>query len=89
MNLLDFPDKNKPSSKNFQEFIVEVSKLEAIEFLGLTKIFKISLVDEGGNPRDFELLLSDVLDGYLKIGRKQRRELLKVLKLSNLQKIQQ
>lgn len=89
MNLLDFPDKNKPSSKNFQEFIVEVSKLEAIEFLGLTKIFKISLVDEGGNPRDFELLLSEVLDGYLKIGRKQRRELLKVLKLSNLQKIQQ
>lgn len=89
MNLLDFPDKNKPSSKNFQEFIVEVSKLEAIEFLGLTKIFKISLVDEGGNPREFELLLSDVLDGYLKIGRKQRRELLKVLKLSNLQKIQQ
>ena len=89
MNLLDFPDKNKPSSKNFQEFIVEVSKLEAIEFLGLTKIFKISLVDGGGNPREFELLLSDVLDGYLKIGRKQRRELLKVLKLSNLQKIQQ
>lgn len=89
MNLLDFPDKNKPSSKNFQEFIIEVSKLEAIEFLGLTKIFKISLVDEGGNPRDFELLLSEVLDGYLKIGRKQRRELLKVLKLSNLQKIQQ
>ena len=89
MNLLDFPDKNKPSSKNFQEFIIEVSKLEAIEFLGLTKIFKISLVDEGGNPREFELLLSDVLDGYLKIGRKQRRELLKVLKLSNLQKIQQ
>ena len=88
MNLLDFPEKNKPSKKNFQEFITEVSKLEAIEFLGLTKIFKVPLIKENNEPRPFEELLSDVLDGYLKIGRKQRREILKVLKLSNLQKIQ-
>jgi hypothetical protein len=72
--------KDSTSEKSFSEFVNLVSLLEPIEFLGLTKIFCVKLLNEDLTQRDFEELLSDVLDGYLKVGCDQRRQVLKVLR---------
>lgn len=72
--------KDSTSEKSFSEFVNLVSLLEPIEFLGLTKIFCVKLLNEDLTQRDFEELLSDVLDGYLEVGRDQRRQVLKVLR---------
>jgi hypothetical protein len=82
-------DKNI-SEKDFQKFLLQVSKLDALEFLGLVRIFNIEIFkdDEKKTPREFEELLSDVLDMYVKLDRKQRRTIMKTIKLSNLGKIE-
>lgn len=68
------------TSKTFDEFVRIIPKLEAIEFLGLTKILCVDLVDEEGHDRDFADLLDDVLNQFEKCGRPQRREILCMLR---------
>lgn len=82
--------ESRPSEKNLQKFILQVSKLEAIEFLGLLKIFNIDIVnnDEEKTPKKFEELLSEVIDKYIMLSRTQRRNIMKIIKLSNLGKIE-
>lgn len=82
--------ESRPSEKNLQNFILQVSKLEAIEFLGLLKIFNIDIVnnDEEKTPKKFEELLSEVIDKYIMLSRTQRRNIMKIIKLSNLGKIE-
>ena len=79
-----------PSEKNLEKFMLEISKLEPIEFLGLTKIFNIDLFDdkEEKNPREFEIILSEILDKYISLSRKQRRTIMKLIKSANLGKIE-
>ena len=75
-----YPVKQKDHSRSFEEFLTLVSKLEAIEFLGLTKILCVPLLDDENHERDFADLLDDVLDGFSKCGRPQRREILRALR---------
>lgn len=79
----------RPSTLDIEKFILEVSKLEPIEFFGLTKIFNINLVEEDDKktPRKFEIVLSEILDKYIRLSRKQRRTILKMIKSANLGKI--
>ena len=79
----------RPSTIDIEKFILEVSKLEPIEFFGLTKIFNINLVEEDDKktPRKFEIVLSEILDNYIRLSRKQRRTILKMIKSANLGKI--
>ena len=79
----------RPSTIDIEKFILEVSKLEPIEFFGLTKIFNINLVEEDDKktPRKFEIVLSEILDKYIRLSRKQRRTILKMIKSANLGKI--
>ena len=79
-----------PSEKNLEKFMLEISKLEPIEFLGLTKIFNIDLFsdEEEKNPREFEIILSEILDKYISLSRKQRRTIMKLVKSANLGKIE-
>lgn len=79
----------RPSTIDIEKFILEVSKLESIEFFGLTKIFNINLVEEDDKktPRKFEIVLSEILDKYIRLSRKQRRTILKMIKSANLGKI--
>lgn len=87
----------RPSDKNFREFALAVSKLEAIEFMGLVKILGVGLFDKNENeeeepklkPRDFEQVYSEILDKYICLGRKDRREVMKVVKLTNLGRIEE
>ena len=78
-----------PSEGDLRKFMMEVSKLEAIEFMGLTKIFNVSLFEgEDNKPRNFETVLSEILDKYISLSRTQRRNIMKIIKSANLGKIQ-
>lgn len=77
------------SPQDIEKFMMEISKLEPIEFLGLTKIFNIGLFEdeEGKKVREFEILFSEIIDKYISLSRKQRRTIMKLIKSANLGKI--
>lgn len=75
--------REQVSPKTFTLFIKEVSKLEAIEFIGLAKILCVPILDKKGNEKNFEEILSEVLDKFLIIGRKQRKEIFKLIRIAN------
>ena len=82
-------DKQVPSERDFNKFLLEISKLNAVEFLGVAKIFNIELFeDEDKKSRPFEVILSEILDKYISLSRRQRRTIMKTIKLANLGKIE-
>ena len=77
-----------PSEGDLRKFMLEVSKLETIEFMGLTKIFNVELFEgEDKAPRNFETVLSEILDKYISLSRTQRRNIMKIIKSANPGKI--
>lgn len=81
---------NRPTPKDLEKFMLEISKLDAMEFLGLAKIFNIGLVEdnEEKTARKFETVLSEILDKYITLSRRQRRTIMKLIKSANLGKIE-
>lgn len=79
----------RPSPQDLEKLMLEISKLEPIEFLGVAKIFNIELFEDGKDkkPRNFEIVLSEILDKYISLSRKQRRTIMKLIKSANLGKI--
>lgn len=79
----------RPSEKDLEKFMLEISKLEPMEFLGLAKIFNIDLFEdeEKKTARKFETVFSEILDKYINLSRKQRRTIMKLIKSANLGKI--
>ena len=77
-----------PSERDFQNFILIVSKLEPMEFMGLVRIFNIDIFEDNAEktPKTFEQILSEVLDAYVKASRLQRRNLMKILKAATRKK---
>ena len=75
-------NKNKVSSKIVINFLELVTQLEPIEFVGLSKILCVPLVNQKNEPREFEDILSDMIDKFISTGRKQRKDIIKVLKQS-------
>ena len=75
-------NKNKVSSKIVINFLELVTQLEPIEFVGLSKILCVPLVNQKNEPREFEDILSDMIDKFISTGRKQRKDSIKVLKQS-------
>lgn len=81
---MDFNIKeSRVSSKTFLSFIEEVSKLSEVEFIGLSKILCVPILDKEENERPFEDILSDMMDKFLLVKRSKRKEILKMLKDSN------
>lgn len=72
-------------SKTSGEFLSLLQQLEAIEFIGISKLLGVKLLDEK-EPRDFYLLLHDCLERFEKLPRKKRREILKILKEAKKEK---
>lgn len=62
-----------------EEFTVCLSKLEAVEFLGVCKVLGIKLVNDKDEPRKFGVLLVDVIQKFSMLNRKQKRDLLKLV----------
>ena len=73
-------DKSRASSKTFLSFIEEVSKLSEVEFVGLSKILCVPILDKNKNERPFEEILSDMMDKFLIIKRGKRKEILNMIK---------
>ena len=74
--------KNKnPSEKEFQKFLLVISKLEPIEFMGLVRIFNVDifLKDEQKTPKTFEQIFSEVMDSYISASPLQRKNVMKIL----------
>lgn len=63
------------------EFIELISKLEPVEFIGIARVLCISIIDEENKTtRDFYDILNDVVNKFNTLARKQRREILSVLR---------
>lgn len=72
-------------SKVSGEFLSLLQQLEAIEFIGISKLLGVKLLD-GEKPRDFFLLLHDCLERFEGLSRKKRKEILKILKEAKKEK---
>lgn len=80
-----FKKKHNPSEKEFQNFVLMVSKLEPMEFMGLVRIFNIEIFkdNEEKSPRSFEEIFSDVLDRFITASPLQRKNIMKILKAAS------
>lgn len=72
--------------KMFSKLVIELSKLEVIEILGVCKILEVPIVDENKKPRNFEDIYIDIFDRFIESNRATRRGIIKLLKMSNLEK---
>lgn len=76
--------QNKPTEKEFLQFINLVAKLDHIEFFGIAQILTVPLVvkEEGNDKpkeREFEEIFSDILDKFIELPKKKRRDIVKLL----------
>lgn len=69
------------TEKEFTKTLTLISKLEPVEFIGLMRLFNIKLMrDDNKTPKDFNELLNEFTETWLKMNRKQRRNLVLFLK---------
>ena len=68
------------TGEKLQEFIQCVSLLSEVEFLGVAKILTVSIIGENHTPRKTEQILEDMIDTFVFLNRKKRRDLMKILK---------
>lgn len=68
------------TGEKLQEFIRCVSLLSEVEFLGVAKILTVSIVKEDHTPRAADEILGDMIDTFVFLNRKKRRDLMKILK---------
>lgn len=76
--------QNKPTEKEFLQFINLVAKLDHIEFFGIAQILTVPLVvkEEGNDKpkeREFEEIFSDILDKFIELPKKKRKDIVKLL----------
>jgi hypothetical protein len=78
-----------PSEKELEKFIIQLSKLNPIEFMGISKIFNIELYEdeEKKKPRKFEVILSEILDKYISLTPRRRKNMMNLVKSANLEKV--
>ena len=63
------------------EFIKLIKYLEPVEFIGLARILCVDIINkEDKTARDFYDVLNDMVNKFNTLARKQRREILSVLK---------
>lgn len=80
-----FKKSKNPSEKEFQLFLKAISQLEAIEFMGLVRIFNVDIFknDEQKTPKNFEEILSEVIDCFVAASPLQRKNVMKILKAAS------
>lgn len=63
------------------ELIELITKLEPVEFIGLARVLCVDIINkEDKTIRDFYDVLNDVVNKFNTLARKQRREILSVLR---------
>lgn len=62
------------------EFTMRAASLEVEEFLGLTRLLNVPLTTDARDHRPFEDIFIDTVAAYGKLGRSQKRDLIKILR---------
>ena len=62
------------------EFTMRAASLEVEEFLGLTRLLSVPLTTDARDHRPFEDVFIDTVAAYGKLGRSQKRDLIKILR---------
>ena len=63
------------------ELIELITELEPVEFIGLARVLCVDIInEEDKTTRDFYDILNDIVDKFNTLARKQRREILSVLR---------
>lgn len=62
------------------EFTMRAASLEVEEFLGLTRLLNVPLTTDARDNRSFEDVFIDTVAAYGKLGRSQKRDLIKILR---------
>lgn len=63
------------------ELIELIIKLEPVEFIGLARVLCVDIINkEDKTTRDFYNVLNDIVNKFNTLARKQRREILSVLR---------
>lgn len=75
-----------------EKFMNEVSKIkDPVVFLGLAKVLGIKLYEDGAqgkelkdrNPKDFSEIFAEVMAQFNGLGRRKKREVMKILRDAN------
>ena len=64
---------------DFREFIYLLAGLTPVEQCGVAKILRVPFAKDGSH-REFSEVYSDMLDTFLSLNKKQRRNLLSILR---------
>ena len=70
------------NTAQYKEFLSLISKLDPVQFLGLCRIMCVQVAIEK-ELRQFDNIFNDVITKFPTLGRKQRRDIIKVLKAAN------
>ena len=62
------------------EFTMRAASLEVEEFLGLTRLLNVPLTTDARDHRLFEDVFIDTVAAYGKLGRSQKRDIIKILR---------
>lgn len=62
------------------EFTMRAASLEVEEFLGLTRLLNVPLTTDARDHRPFEDVFIDTVAAYGKLGRSQKRDIIKILR---------
>ena len=63
------------------ELIELITELEPVEFIGLARVLCVDIInEEDKTTRDFYEVLNDIIDKFNTLARKQRREILSILR---------
>lgn len=62
------------------EFAMRAASLEVEEFLGLTRLLNVPLTTDARDHRSFEDVFIDTVAAYGKLGRSQKRDLIRILR---------
>lgn len=63
------------------ELMELITELEPVEFIGLARVLCVDIMnEEDKTTRDFYDILNDIIDKFNTLARKQRREILSVLR---------
>lgn len=65
-----------------EKLMLEISKLDAVTFLGLCKLLGVSIVKEK-EPKQFADLLEEVMQRFDVLGRPMKKEILGVVRDAN------
>lgn len=66
-----------------ENIVMEISKLQAEEFIGVCKILDVDLIDDNDVPRSFIDIWAEVIVKIEKLNRTRRKNLLRLLRAAN------